>query len=77
MSEATLRRKLADEGDCLSGILADARLSFALTLLQATTQPVTQIALAVGYQSPSHFTVRFRRRFGFSPSAIRETERRA
>jgi AraC-like DNA-binding protein len=38
---------------------------------------VTQIALTVGYQSPSHFTVRFRRRFGFPPSAIRESGRRA
>lgn len=77
MSEATLRRKLADEGGSLSAILADARLSFALTLLQATTQPVAQIALAVGYQSPSHMTMRFRRRFGFPPSAIREAVRRA
>ena len=77
MSEATLRRRLADEGASLSAILSDARLSFALTLLQATTQPVSQIALAVGYQSPSHLTMRFRRRFGFPPSAIREAERRA
>jgi AraC-like DNA-binding protein len=77
MSEATLRRKLADEGDSLSAILSDARLSFALTLLQATSEPVAGIALAVGYQSPSHLTMRFRRRFGFPPSAIRAANRRA
>ena len=71
MSEATLRRKLADEGTSLSAILVDARMSFALVLLQSTTQPVTQIALAVGYQTPSQFAVRFRDRFGFVPTAVR------
>lgn len=72
MSEATLRRRLADEATSLSEILLDARMSFALNLLQCSAQPVTQIALNVGYQSPSHFAVRFRQRFGFSPSAIRQ-----
>jgi AraC-like DNA-binding protein len=75
MSEATLRRKLAEENMTLSEILSDARLSFALNLLQSTVQPVTQIALNVGYQSPSNFAVRFRQRFGFSPSAIRGQRR--
>lgn len=71
MSEATLRRKLADEGTSLSQILVDARMSFALQLLQSTTQPVVQIALSVGYQTPSQFAFRFRDRFGFPPTAIR------
>lgn len=77
VSEATLRRKLADEGSSLSHILVDARMSFALQLLQSTTQPVVQIALSVGYQTPSQFAVRFRDRFGFSPTAIRGHRRRA
>ncbi|MDR3371096.1 AraC family transcriptional regulator [Rhodoferax sp.] len=71
MSEATLRRKLAEEGSCLSDILSDVRLSSALGLLLSTAQPVTQIALSCGYQTPSHFAARFRQRFEFSPSAIR------
>jgi len=71
MSEATLRRKLADECNCLSDILSDTRLSSALGLLLSTAQPVTQIALSCGYQTPSHFAARFRQRFDFSPSAIR------
>lgn len=71
MSEATLRRKLSDEGTSLSKLLVDARMSFALQLLQSTTQPVMQIALTVGYQTPSQFAVRFRDRFGFAPTAIR------
>lgn len=71
MSEATMRRKLAAEGTTLSALLVDARMSLALQLLQSTAQPVSQIALAVGYQTPSQFTARFRQRFGFAPTAIR------
>lgn len=71
MSEATMRRKLAAEGCSLSEILADARMSFALKLLQSTIRPVSQIAFDVGYPTPSHFAVSFRKRFGFPPSAIR------
>lgn len=71
MSEATLRRKLADEGITMSALLLDARMSFALKLLQSTRQPVTHIALTVGYQTPSHFAARFKSRFGFAPTAVR------
>ncbi|VVP71398.1 helix-turn-helix transcriptional regulator [Pseudomonas fluorescens] len=71
MSEATMRRRLAEEGTNLSNLLIDARMSFALQLLQSTAQPVMQIALSVGYQTPSQFAVRFRDRFGFPPTAIR------
>lgn len=71
MSEASLRRRLASEDCSLSAILLDVRMSTALTLLQSTAQPVTRIAGEVGYQSPSQFAVRFRRRFGCSPTDIR------
>jgi len=71
MSESTLRRKLADEGTTLSALILDTRMSFALKLLQSTRQPVTQIALTVGYQTPSHFAARFKSRFGFAPTQLR------
>jgi AraC-like DNA-binding protein len=74
-SEATLRRRLAAEGTSLTELLADARMATALTLLQATAEPVSQIALAVGYESPSRFASRFRQRFGFAPTAVRGHER--
>ena len=77
VSEATLRRRLVAEGASLSQLLVDARMATALTLLQATTQPVSSIALAVGYESPSRFAVRFRQRFGFAPTAVRGHERSA
>lgn len=75
LSEATLRRRLAAESTSLTELLVDARMSTALTLLQATTQPVSDIALSVGYESPSRFAVRFRQRFGFAPTAVRGHER--
>ncbi len=70
-SEATLRRRLVAEGTTLRALLADVRMATALTLLQATAQPVSAIALTVGYESASRFAVRFRQRFGFAPSAVR------
>jgi AraC-like DNA-binding protein len=75
LSEATLRRRLAAEKTSLTELLTDARMATALTLLQATTQPVADIALSVGYESPSRFAVRFRQRFGFAPTAVRGHER--
>jgi len=77
MSEATLRRRLSEEGARLSSILVDARMSFALHLLQSTHQPVVEIALSVGYRTQSQFAVRFRARFGFPPTAIRGHRRRS
>jgi AraC-like DNA-binding protein len=75
LSETTLRRRLAMEGTSLKEVLVEARMATALTMLQATTQPVSVIALAVGYASPSRFAVRFRQRFGFAPTAVRGHDR--
>ncbi len=71
LSEATLRRRLAEESTTFSELLIDTRMATALTLLQATTHPVSDIALSVGYESSSRFAVRFRQRFGFSPTTVR------
>lgn len=77
MSEATLRRRLVAEGASMSALIVDARMATALTLLQATAQPVSEIANAVGYESPSRFAIRFRERFGFAPTAVRGHDRAA
>lgn len=74
MSEATLRRRLADEDTSLTAELTDLRMSLALTLLQVTDKAVGEIAHDVGYESPSRFATRFRARFGFSPSDIRTAD---
>lgn len=71
ISEASLRRRLAEEGTSFNRLLIDARMSRALTLLQVTDWPIIQIAFETGYESPSRFSVRFRERFGYCPSAVR------
>jgi len=74
VSEPTLRRHLATDGASFSTLLADVRMGVALALLQSSDLAVNQIALDVGYACPSRFAVRFRKRFGLSPSAIRTAQ---
>jgi len=71
MSPATFRRRLADQGQSFNDILIDVRMTTALTLLQVTDLPISQVAFQVGYESASRFSDRFKRRFGFSPTAVR------
>jgi len=75
MSEATLRRHLAREGQSFSKLIQDARLSQALNLIQATDLPIEHIARDLGYASASRFAVRFRLRFGHPPSVLRGHKR--
>jgi AraC-like DNA-binding protein len=74
MSEASLRRKLAHEGLCLSDIVTEIRMSQALRLLLHSRLPISIIATKVGYATASHFSVRFRERFGVNPAALRRRE---
>lgn len=75
LSEASLRRHLAAEGESFAGLLAEARLARALGLLQSTDLPVATIAADVGYASASRFARRFRLRFGLPPASIRRGDR--
>ena len=54
-SEATLRRRLAEERVTLRELLQDVRMTHALTLLQSTDVSVLDVGLAVGYDSASPF----------------------
>lgn len=71
VSEATLRRRLSEEGTSLRAVLTDVRMTFAMQLLQCSRLPVSEIAAQAGFESQSRFAIRFRHRFGFPPSAIR------
>ena len=71
LGEATLRRRLATAGVRFRVLVEEARLAHALGLLQATHQPIGEISAACGYESPSRFAARFRRRFGLPPSRFR------
>ncbi len=71
VSEATLRRRLAADGTSFGDLLTDVRMTHALGLLQSSDFAINRIALEVGYASASRFALRFKARFGISPSAIR------
>ncbi|RDJ99516.1 helix-turn-helix domain-containing protein [Paraburkholderia lacunae] len=47
------------------------RLEEAARLLRTTDQTVLQIALAVGFENASHFSVQFKRGYGVTPLAYR------
>lgn len=48
-----------------------ARLDAAARMLRAGAAPVTEVALATGFATPSHFATAFARRFGVAPSRWR------
>jgi len=52
------------------------RLARAHELLERTDRSTLDIALGVGFKTPSHFTARFRREFGVTPREIRPDARR-
>jgi AraC family transcriptional activator of pobA len=47
------------------------RLNRAARRLLEEAAPVSSIGYEVGFESPSYFTERFRRRFGTTPSEFR------
>jgi AraC-like DNA-binding protein len=51
--------------------LMEARLLEAARLIRGGDDPVTKIAYRVGFKDPSHFTRRFKARFGVSPNEFR------
>lgn len=70
MSGATLRRRLAAEGESLREVIAHARLAHALQLLYTTRLPVKTVAQRSGYASAASFARRFEARYGIEPSRV-------
>lgn len=56
--------------------LTRVRVARACDLLRKTGQSIKEVAAAVGFSDPLHFSRVFRRSQGLSPVAFRETERR-
>jgi AraC-like DNA-binding protein len=52
--------------------LLDCRLDAAKRLLRATSRPITDIALALGFASSQHFATQFKRATGVSPRVWRK-----
>ncbi|HHZ2514549.1 helix-turn-helix domain-containing protein, partial [Escherichia coli] len=56
-------------------ILDDVRLNNALSAIQTTVKPISEIARENGYKCPSRFTERFHNRFNITPREIRKASR--
>jgi AraC-like DNA-binding protein len=69
ISRPQLYRKITSlTGRAPNDFLRDLRLEQALTLLKKKTGNVSQVAMEVGYNSPSYFAKCFADKFGCSPS---------
>jgi AraC family transcriptional regulator len=55
--------------------LIDRRINRAKTLLATGATSVTEISIAVGFSTPSHFATTFKQRVGVTPSAYRTAAR--
>jgi AraC-like DNA-binding protein len=64
-------------GHTFSDHLNELRLSEASRLLKESQLPITDILYRVGYQNPSHFGHRFKKRFGHSPREYRNQHHQA
>jgi AraC family transcriptional regulator len=62
-------------GETVAEYVRRVRLAMAVQRLLHSTEPVTEIALEVGYETPAAFTKAFRQRFQMAPTRLRSMER--
>lgn len=73
MGRRMLQRRLNAHGVTFSHLRESLLHERASDLLRLTRQPVTQIALTLGYSEHAHFTRAFRRWTGMTPEGFRKT----
>jgi AraC-like DNA-binding protein len=71
LSEATLRRRLRDEGHTYQSIKDDLRRDQAIALLQGSRRSLPDIATTLGFAEPSAFHRAFKKWTGARPSDYR------
>lgn len=77
-SSSTFARKFKTVfGMSYTDFMIQNRLQRACYELSFTNNPITQIAYALEFASPSYFCLRFRKRYGVSPKVYREETRRS
>jgi AraC-like DNA-binding protein len=74
-SRATLRRRLAGEGQRFGALVSERRLGHARQLLAASNRTIADIALACGYAEAASFTRAFRKQCGETPSRWRRSSK--
>jgi AraC-like DNA-binding protein len=67
----TLQRQLAQENYTYRDLVEQMRMERALALLSESSEPVTLIALSLGYRETASFSRAFQRWTGFAPSRYR------
>jgi len=78
VSPAHLSRSMRQHyGTTPTAFVTDLRMRHAATLLGTTTRPITEIAYACGFASPSYFTRCFRTEHKVTPREFRRAARRA
>jgi AraC-like DNA-binding protein len=58
-------------GNTVFGVLTDARMETAYKKLEDGVMNINEVAAYVGYSNSSHFTVAFKRKYGFLPGRIK------
>ncbi|MFT4030843.1 MAG: AraC family transcriptional regulator [Siphonobacter sp.] len=53
------------------GFLTDLRMQRAKALICQQTDTIAEIAFSIGYKNPQHFTVAFKRKFGYLPRELK------
>jgi AraC-like DNA-binding protein len=71
MSERSLQRRLADEGQTFDGLLDQLRQELALRYLADKKIAIAEVAFLLGYSEPSAFHRAFKRWTGTTPSQAR------
>jgi len=71
ISTRTLQRNLKENGSSYSQIIQEARFELACSHLNNQNMKVIDVAIALGYENPQHFSRAFRRFAGITPSEYR------
>lgn len=66
----------AETGSAVIETVLEARMKEAQKLLELTQSPISEIAYALGFSSPQHFSNQFARRYGASPRRYRARAQR-
>jgi AraC-like DNA-binding protein len=75
LTRRTLQRRVSERGTTFAALVEGLLQKYAQDRLSRTTEPVTDIALQLGYADTAHFSRAFKRWTGLAPSAYRQLGR--
>jgi AraC-like DNA-binding protein len=73
VTRRTLQRRLSERGTTFAALVESLLRKTAEDLLSLTSEPITDIALKLGYADMAHFTRAFKRWTGMAPSIYRRS----